>query len=372
LFRNTALVTAVQAAVWAAAGILSWLVFRPLGGPATARENSDEPCGAGLQPCHEGDRPDGTGGTTHLWLALACTLTMGATLGWRIAGARSLERGTGLSGVAAAAAVRGTVLRLPAMRHESARDAFADVLVPSAVRRDARRPENLVFIGRDLPAGRYRVVAHGHAALSGTIEATVGRRVAPFLRTALDNTPPGAMPMLIDLPLGARVLTISGDTAAARGIQELALQIQAFTPDQPPTFAQRVVRHGDVLVWFLDEGASAEPEGWWVLGGASAAVVIDRTSGNAPRGLLVRNGGAKNRVALAAGSWSITLDLAPAEERPVAPPRLGRLPLLVTSEAGFRPSVVDSKSGDDRSWACGFSFDDSGRGPRQNRATPPK
>jgi hypothetical protein len=133
-----------------------------------------------------------------------------------------------------------------------------------------------------------------------------------------------------------------------------------------------VVRHGDVLVWFLDEGASAEPEGWWVLGGASAAVVIDRTSGNAPRGLLVRNGGAKNRVALAAGSWSITLDLAPAEERPVAPPRLGRLPLLVTSEAGFRPSVVDSKSGDDRSWACGFSFDDSGRGPRQNRATPPK
>jgi hypothetical protein len=281
-------------------------------------------------------------------LALACTLTIGATLGWRVAGAWSLERGTGLSGVARAAAVRGTVLRLPAMRHEPAREAFADVPVPSAVRRDARPPEGLLFVGRDLPAGRYRVVAHGHAALSGTIEATVGRRVAPFLRTALDNTPPGATPMLIDLPVGARVLTISGDTAAARGIHEVALQIQAFSPDQPPTFAQRVVRYGDVLVWFLDEGASAEPEGWWVLGGASAAVVVDRTSGNAPQGLLIRNGGAKNRVALTAGRWSITLDLAPGEERPVAPPRLGRLPLLVTSEAGFRPSAVDSKSRDDR------------------------
>jgi hypothetical protein len=133
-----------------------------------------------------------------------------------------------------------------------------------------------------------------------------------------------------------------------------------------------VVRHGDVLVWFLDEGASAEPEGWWVLGGVRRPWSSIAPPGTRRRGLLVRNGGAKNRVALAEGIWSITLDLAPGEERPVASPRLGRLPLLVTSEAGFRPSVVDSKSGDDRSWACGFSFDDSGRGPRQNRATPPK
>jgi hypothetical protein len=184
--------------------------------------------------------------------------------------------------------------------------------------------------------------------LSGTIEATVGRRVAPFLRTALDDTPAGPTPMLIDLPAGAQVLTISGDTAPARRIHEVALQIEAFNPDQPPTLARRVVRYGDVLVWFLDEGASAEPEGWWVLGGASAAVIVDRTSGNAPQTLLVRNGGTKNRVALEAGRWSITLDLAPGEERPVAPPRLGRLPLLVTSEAGFRPSAVDSRSRDDR------------------------
>jgi hypothetical protein len=348
LFRNTATVTAMQAAAWAAAGIVSWLVCRAVGGPAAAREDSDESRRAGLQPCRGRDRIDRSRGTTHLWLALACTLTVGATLGWRAAFASSLERGTGLSGVARAAVAHGTVLQLPAMRHLPAREAFAGVPVPSATRRDARPPEGLLFVGRDLPAGRYRVVAQGHAALSGTIEATVGRRVAPFLRTALDNTPPGATPMLIDLPVGARVLTISGDTAAARGIDEVALQIQAFSPDQPPTFAQRVVRYGDVLVWFLDEGASAEPEGWWVLGGGSAAVVVERTSGNAPQELLVRNGGAKNRVALRAGRWSIAMDLAPGEERRVTPPRLGRLPLVVTSEAGFRPSTVDSKSRDDR------------------------
>jgi hypothetical protein len=280
---------------------------------------------------------------------LACTLTIGATLGWRVAGAPALERGTGLSGVARAAAVRGTVLRLPALRREPAAEAFSGVPVPSAVRRDAGPPGGLLFVGRDLPAGQYRVLAHGPAALSGTIEATVGLRVAPFLRTVLHDTPPGATPMLLDLPAGAQVLTISGDGPVAGDVREVALQVQAFSPAPPAAVARRVMRYGDALVWFLDEGALAEPEGWWVRGGASAAVVIDRTSVNAPHGVLVRNGGAKNHITLTAGGWTVTLDLAPGEERHVDPPRLlGRTPLRVASDAGFRPSDVDPASRDER------------------------
>jgi hypothetical protein len=235
------------------------------------------------------------------------------------------------------------------MRREPATEVLAGVPLPSAVRRDARPPQSLLFVGRDLPAGEYRVLAHGPAALSGTIEATIGRRVAPFLRTRLDRAPPGATPMLLDLPAGAQVLTITGDGPAARSIRDVSLRIQAFSPGRPATFAHRVMRYGDVLVWFLDEGAFEEPEGWWVGGGASAAVVIDPRSMNAPRGLLVRNGGAKNRITLTAGRWSLALDLAPGEERPVDPPRLAdRVPLRATSEAGFRPSEVDRTSRDDR------------------------
>ncbi len=326
LFRNTAAVTAMQASMWGASGIVSWLVCRRL--VRSAR---------------------GSAVTTYLWLALACTVTIGATLGWRVAGAVSLERGTGFSGIARAAAVRGTVLRLPAIRREPAAEAFADVPVPSAVRRDPRPHERLLFVGRNLPAGQYRVLAHGPAALSGTIEATVGRRVAPFLRTALDGVAPGATPMLLDLPAGAQVLTIEGDGSAVRAIHQVSLRIQAFSSPQPATVARRAMRYGDVLVWFLDEGAWAEAEGWWVGGGASAAVVIERTSVHARRGLLVRNGGAKNRIVLTAGRWSTTLDLGPGEERPVDPPLLqGGVPLRVTSEAGFRPSAVDRASRDDR------------------------
>jgi hypothetical protein len=145
------------------------------------------------------------------------------------------------------------------------------------------------------------------------------------------------------------VLTIGGDAAATRAIAEVSLQIEALDTAPPATLAHRVLRYRDVLVWFLDEGALAEPEGWWVRGGAASAVVIDRTSGDARHGLLVRNGAAKNRITLTAGSWSITLDLRPGEERPVDPPGVtGRLPLIVTSQAGFRPSMVDHASRDDR------------------------
>ena len=161
---------------------------------------------------------------------------------------------------------------------------------------------------------------------------------------------PGATPMLLDLPAGAQVLTISGDGLRYAAIQQVSLRIEAFSGPQPATVARRAMRYGDVLVWFLDEGALAEAEGWWVGGRASAAVVIERTSVHARRGLLVRNGGVQNRVVLTAGRWSATLDLGPGEERPVdAALAPGRARLLrVTSEAGFRPSEVDRASRDDR------------------------
>jgi hypothetical protein len=339
----------MQAALWAAAAIVSWLACGVLVRRAPASDDSELSCGAGPQPFDRRDRTQRGRGMSPLWVALACTLTIGATLGWHVAGATSLEPGTGLSGVAQAAAVRGTVIRLPAMRSQPAIEAFASVPLPSAVRRDGPSPEGLLFVGRDLPAGRYRVLAHGPAPLSGTIETTVGRRVGPFLKTTLDSTPPGAIPMLLDLPAGAQLLTISGDGRAAAGIDKVALHIDGLNTGAPATLAHRVMRYGDVLVWFLDEGASAEPEGWWVRGRAASSVVIDRTSLNAPTGLLVRNGGAKNRVKLTAGRWSRMFDLLPGEERRVDPPRVAdRVPLLVTSEAGFRPSEVDRASRDDR------------------------
>jgi len=109
-----------------------------------------------------------------------------------------------------------------------------------------------------------------------------------------------------------------------------------------------VARYGEALVWFLDNAAFAEPQGWWVQGRASSVVLLD-THGGATVRLLIRNGGMANRVGLRVGAWTVSLNLAAGEERPIdIPVAAGSARLAVTSEAGFRPSDVDSASRDAR------------------------
>ena len=149
LFRNSTGVTAWIVAAWATAAAASWRLL--------------------------GYGADESQWAVRRWLALACTVMLGATLGWRIAGASPLESGTGLVRVAHAAAIRGTVISLPALRRDTVVEAFVGLRVPSALRRD-RPADGLLFVGRELPAGRYRVIAEGQPTLAGTLEATVGRR----------------------------------------------------------------------------------------------------------------------------------------------------------------------------------------------------
>jgi hypothetical protein len=324
LFGNTRDVTAAMVGAWAAAATASWLLAR------FVRPVGNEDSG------------------TRWWFALACTLMVGATLGWRIAGAAPIESGTGLLRVARAAAVHGEVMRLPDLRSAAGARAFAHVRVPSGLRRD-RPADGLLFVARDLPAGRYRVMAGGAGTLAGMLEATVGRRTAPHLQTTLDGTPPGPTPMVLDLPAGAQVLTISGDATASRSIQEVSLQVEAFGGNPDQRVARRVARYGEALVWFLDDAAFVEGAGWWVGGRATAAIVLDRPRSITPGALLVRNGAVPNRVRLTAAAWTVTLDLTPGEERSIDVPTVaGRAWLQTTSEAGFRPHDVDPGSSDVR------------------------
>jgi hypothetical protein len=247
-----------------------------------------------------------------------------------------------------AAAARGSVLKLPSLVRERAADALAQLRVPSALRRD-RPTDGLLFAAWELPAGLYRVMADGRAPLTGTLEATVGRRVAPLWRVTLDGSAPGATPMLLDLTVGARVLTIRGDERAHRSLEAVSLHVERFTARPVPEYAAQAVRYGNVLVWFVDEGSFPEPEGWWVQGNASASFVLEVSSGAASQPLLVRNGGARNCIVLASGAWQARLELNPGEERRIDLPlvsRRGRL--VVTSAGGFRPAEVDPASRDER------------------------
>jgi hypothetical protein len=325
LFRNSPVVTAGLVAGWALVALVAWALTRALLRGRTSAHRA-----------------------TITWLAAMATMTAGIAFGWHIAGAAPLESGTGLNGIMRAAAARGGVLNLPSLVREPAADALAQLRVPSALRRD-RPADGLLFAAWDLPAGQYRVMADERAPLTGTLEATVGRRVAPLWRVTLDGSAPGATAMLLDLTVGARVLTIQGDERAHRSLEAVSLHVERFTPGPVPEYAAQAVRYGDVLVWFVDEGAFAEPEGWWVQGNATAAFVLETTSDAASQRLLVRNGGARNRIVLASGAWQARLDLNPGDDRRIDVPLVNsHARLVVTSESGFRPSEVDPASRDER------------------------
>jgi hypothetical protein len=67
--------------------------------------------------------------------------------------------------------------------------------------------------------------------------------------------------------------------------------------------------------------------------------------------VVLRNAPVENRVSLAAGGWHDDLTLAPGEERRLQIPldaARGATLVRITTSAGFRPSVVDPKSRDNR------------------------
>ena len=267
----------VLAAAWGAAAVVSWLLSRWRAGAGEA--DATRACGA-----------------------LACTLMIGATLGWRITGARRSSAGPGFCASRPPLPHAGGSSGFRGLASRRRGQAFAGVRVPSARpsdgagRRSAvRRAESP---GGPVP-GR---CATGARRCLGPSMPTVGRRVAPLVRAAARPHASRTPPMRLDLPAGAQVLTIGGDSAARREHRSprTADRCRSATA-LTPRFAHRVVRYGNVAVWFLDEGAFAEPEGWWVGGRAAATVMLDAPRTVTTAALLVRNGGVPNRIALTAG-----------------------------------------------------------------------
>jgi hypothetical protein len=323
LFRNSPTVVGFLALTWAAAAVIPWIAIRRL--PVL------------------GD----TDYSLRAWFACAVTVMIGATLGWSVTGAAPLESGTALLRVARAAARGEEVLSLSGFDVAHPTGGAAGLEVPSGLRRDAAQNDPL-FVGRGVPAGHYRVVAAGGSVLAGALDVTVGRRVGPLVHISLDGVGAAANSTALYLPAGAQVLTVTADALAARTVERVTLQIQSLERG-PQRFATSVSRYGDTQVWFTDDRAFPEPEGWWVPGRGSAAVLLEPLSTRAAIPLRVRNGAAANRVTLLSREWRAVLDLEPGEDRPIHVPISGRrAPLEVASAGGFRPSDVDPSSKDTR------------------------
>jgi hypothetical protein len=156
----------------------------------------------------------------------------------------------------------------------------------------------------------------------------------------------------IDLPAGARALTIRADEAArdeldAMHLRPLALDFAAETRD----LARRAVRYGATVAFFLDDRVFPEPSGFWVPAARDTRFVLASDSGRGPLSLLLRNAPIRNTVTLESGGRKEVIELGPGEERRLdVSLDAGRRAALIriAASAGFRPSAADPNSRDTR------------------------
>ena len=200
-----------------------------------------------------------------------------------------------------------------------------------------------------VPAGSYLLRTIRHGGGDGLLMVGVGNDQFAFVTQPVAAFDGG---LRIDLPVGARVLTIRGDEVARDQLE--AIQMRPLDRDVAADtrgLARRAVRYGGVVAFFLDDRAFAEPSGFWVQGGRATRLALAPDSRRGPLALLLRNAPVGNTVTLEFGDKREEIVLAPGEERrievPLDPAR-GAAVIGIRASARFRPSDMDPNSRDTR------------------------
>jgi hypothetical protein len=245
------------------------------------------------------------------------------------------------------AAGRAAVFDLTSRRKLSGSDA-GGIVIDVPVRRGARagarglnRPLASVPL---VPAGSYVVTVKRHGAGDGLLIVGVGNDQFSIVTRPLAAFDAG---LRLELPAGARVLTIRTDEAAREQLDELHLRPIALATAPPGArVARRAVRYGAAVAFFLDESSFPEPSGFWVGGARSTSLLVAPDDPAAKLALILRNAPVENRLTLESGSRREEIALAPREERQLDLAE-GEI-LTIRTSSGFRPSDADPGSRDTR------------------------
>jgi hypothetical protein len=215
----------------------------------------------------------------------------------------------------------------------------------------------------DLPPGRYdllvwfttRQVEEGHVFVSydrggGVIARVHGRA-----------TNPAVVPLV--LPVGLRALRVGAtNMELATMVSRVDVAPRHLVPrDARPEGRVRSVRSlGERLgayVFFMDLNTFVEPDLNWVQGARVSELVVSPADASRVR-VVIRNGGADNRIDVTVGDHAEQLDLAAWETREVVlpvPPGGELIPIRIHPEGGFVPADVDPASTDTRLLGCQVS-----------------
>jgi hypothetical protein len=107
----------------------------------------------------------------------------------------------------------------------------------------------------------------------------------------------------------------------------------------------------------MDLNTFVEPDLNWVQGARVSELVVSPADASRVR-VVIRNGGADNRIDVTVGDHAEQLDLAAWETREVVlpvPPGGELIPIRIHPEGGFVPADVDPASTDTRLLGCQVS-----------------
>jgi hypothetical protein len=286
-------------------------------------------------------------------LTLGCAVMAAVSIVWKV---RAVEPVTAppaqIEALRRMASSRVAVFDLSSHRRLRGEEAWA-MRIAAPVRRpgrgEGRAPNRPLAVFPSLPAGAYVLSVKRHGAGDGLLMVGVGNDQFAIVTQPLAAFDAG---LRLNLPAGARTLTIRGDEAARDELDLVELR-----PAAPAAFpmttsaARRAVRYDSLVAFFLDDRAFPEPSGFWVGGERETLVVLAPDERRGSLALLLRNAPVDNTVSLEFSGRREEIALKPGEERRVELPldaSSGSVLVRIRSSAGFRPSEVDPNSRDTR------------------------
>ncbi|HXG90728.1 MAG TPA: hypothetical protein VNJ02_20605, partial [Vicinamibacterales bacterium] len=217
------------------------------------------------------------------------------------------------------------------------------------------QPIRVIHNGRfSLPAGRYRLdVDWAGDRGDESLALQAGRTGNPWLTWRVAPRTGQRWSTEFNAPMDLSFVGLRGSAELERAIGRITLTPLAVVdvtrrPKLPTVLAAS--QSGSASVFYFDVNASPEELGFWVSGGRTARVAIERPDSSAPLTLRVHSGAIANRLHIATFGWAQSVTLQPklpdVIEIPAGSRRLVVLDL--STDRAFVPSATDPTSTDDR------------------------
>ena len=230
----------------------------------------------------------------------------------------------------------------------------ASLGVEAGIRLDPQ-PIRVLHNGRfSIPAGRYRLEIEWSATRSQEVLALqIGRTGDPWLLWPVEPRGGERWAQEFAVPMDMSFVGLRGSAELERAIKQVwIVPISVVDVGRRPRLPTVIAasRSGPVSLFYYDANAFPEASGFWVAGGQTTRVSVERHPSTEPLTLRLHSGAFANRLHLRLPGWSQTVTLQPQlpHELELAVGDRSLITLELSTDRAFVPSAMDPASTDRR------------------------